>query len=549
MKMKHILKEWHNFRLNEMSRTYRHSPVDIPEDIISSASSSQSNPKTDLSVKETIKELFDIVRDNNDIFISFVKNWNDNVPTLSVNPTVKYETPHGIYGYPLEKENLIQYLTQGQPTSARFATNYPYIQVYKINEINTIKIKSNNETNYQEFNYNKDIKTLTNLAINYISAYLYKTDEDIFDGDTPSNESKSIYDLFRGSFSGYESTSGGFNLSERNIGMQEIYTCLQTFIEELCKNRLIEESGRVSDSVQNVFVKFVNNLAGSSRNKHLNKSNASSFYKIYYIAYFYSKLIDYICREGGINSGSMLSILLNSIGVKGIDDSEGTATIHTNEPAQAVMINIDDSDRYTLLGTYNNINPGNNNKEEIEIYIDELLQENKIDIDDIDVEFTKAKYSNIKHFIEEGMPEAFSEVKEDIMRPITVPYNPEERLQSFNNTLDSGYFKTKYIDELIFHSLHIAIKLKKVIFLKLKYTYTNLMNHDLEGANAARDQFISQKISEFIKKEFINVVKKFNDPDTRKAILEDFSLVCNKLNEKEQIPFNENLTSFFNSNI
>ena len=171
MKMNHILKEWRNFTLNEMSSTYKHSPVDIPEDIISSASSSQSNPKTELTVKETIKELFDIVRDNNDIFISFVKNWNDSVPSLSVNPTVKYETPHGIYGYPLEKENLIQYLTRGQPTSARFATNYPYIQIYRINEINTIKIESNNETNYQEFNYNKDIKKIFNYIRKWKKKY------------------------------------------------------------------------------------------------------------------------------------------------------------------------------------------------------------------------------------------------------------------------------------------------------------------------------------------------------------------------------------------
>lgn len=549
MKMKSILKEWRNFKLNEMSRTYTYSPVDIPEDIISRASSSQSNPKTDLAVKETIKELFDIVRDNNDIFISFVKNWNDSIPTLSVNPTVKYETPHGIYGYPLEKESLIRYFTQGQPTSAKFATNYPYIQVYKINEINTIKIKSNNETNYQEFNYNKDIKTLANLTINYISAYFYRTDEDVFDNNETINTSKTIYDLFRGSFAGYESSSGSFNLSERNIDTQGIYTCLSTFIKELCKNNFIEENGRVSDEIQNVFVKFVNNLASSTRNKYFSRSNVSSFYKIYFIAYFYSKFIDYVCREGGIDSGSMFSILLNSIGIKGIDDSEGTGTIHSNEPAQAVMINVDDSDRYTLLGTYNNINPNNENKEEIAVYIDELLQENKIEIDDIDVEFTKIKYGDINSFIAEGMPEALNEMDTDIMAPLNVKYDPTTRVEVYSKTLHCIYFKTEYIDELIYRIYHISISLNKAIYLKLKYTYTILHDNNPEAASDAKNQFISQTISKFIQQEFKSVIAEFDDPEVRKNLADDFSLICNKLNQKESLPFNENLTSFFNSNV
>ena len=78
---------------------------------LSSMSSVQSEDKTHMSPLETVEDILKHV--GNNTFISFVEKYDDDIPRLSVSPKVEYKTPHGIYGYPLTKDNLRNMLFDG----------------------------------------------------------------------------------------------------------------------------------------------------------------------------------------------------------------------------------------------------------------------------------------------------------------------------------------------------------------------------------------------------------------------------------------------------
>ena len=65
--------------------------------------------KTNLPVKDILREL--ILAAGPETYIRFQNKFDDDVdaPALEVSPDVKYQTPHGIYGYPLDQEIFINF--------------------------------------------------------------------------------------------------------------------------------------------------------------------------------------------------------------------------------------------------------------------------------------------------------------------------------------------------------------------------------------------------------------------------------------------------------
>ena len=89
--------------------------------------------KTRLSDEEVLEEL--IVAAGPDTYIRFEKKYGDlEFPPLKVSPVIRYKTPHGIYGYPLDQINLDKLVSTGSPTDANFATRYDFFHVYKLDK-------------------------------------------------------------------------------------------------------------------------------------------------------------------------------------------------------------------------------------------------------------------------------------------------------------------------------------------------------------------------------------------------------------------------------
>lgn len=73
------------------------------------------------------------------VFISFIdpyeKDENDGsmkIPSFSLNPKATFNTPHGIYAYPFDKQNFKNFIITKSPTKSKFATERPYFHLIKI---------------------------------------------------------------------------------------------------------------------------------------------------------------------------------------------------------------------------------------------------------------------------------------------------------------------------------------------------------------------------------------------------------------------------------
>lgn len=104
-----------------------------------------------------INDLKDYLIDiaGSDIFISFTNPWNQNIPTFSINPTANFNTPHGIYFYPFDKENAIKFIKHGKPTDAFFAVRSEFFHLVQVdlNHPNVLVINKNYKINKKDLNY------------------------------------------------------------------------------------------------------------------------------------------------------------------------------------------------------------------------------------------------------------------------------------------------------------------------------------------------------------------------------------------------------------
>ena len=163
MKMKSILKEWRSF-INE-SELWGQSPKEFDQAMFNKVAKSQKSDKTDVDFESFIEEIVGLLEKSDNVFVSFVDKYDEETPSLGVSPVIAYNTPHGVYGYPLKKSTFHQFITTGMPTQADFATEREFIHIYTLDDARSIKIGSDNRTNYRSSNYRKDLKTIVRMFL------------------------------------------------------------------------------------------------------------------------------------------------------------------------------------------------------------------------------------------------------------------------------------------------------------------------------------------------------------------------------------------------
>lgn len=380
--LKSIINDWRKYTgsLNE-SQLYSQDAVEFDVSKFSDASSTQFIDKTNLSFEEFIRDIVSTVskEKGKKLFVSFIDKYEeDKTPSLGVSPNIKYNTPHGIYGYPLNNNNVYRLLTSGSPTNADFAVDRDYMHVYTVSDINTVEIDPNRpkRSNYSNKNFNKDVETMSKTILRFLQRMIDKDDiieEIVDDAEYPSPDLQYLID------------NGSFKPAINSDYI--IYHSLIAYVYRLYK---IEKRNDI-EIVSNLK-SIVINLSETNNNRFHDYVNTDKFYSIYYIARLYSSLPmlaksgdNFAPRQGGI-----FSILLSGIGIDNIDDSKGSSTIHPNEPSQALSIDISDmsSDNlgFKLVGTYKspeNYFSSNNGSSQVDDVIDEMLSKGEIDIEDV----------------------------------------------------------------------------------------------------------------------------------------------------------------------
>lgn len=346
MKFKNILKEWNSF-LKE-SEAFGEDPSNFDNSIFSRKTPQLSANKTNLNEEQLIAELSDFLTKYDKVFLSFVDRYDENIPRLSVNPKITYNTPHGVYGYPLTKERFYQFLVTGNPTSADFATDMPYFHVYLVKDEGKIKIKRDGSSNYDDRLYIKDAKTLIKVGLDYfVSLFRHNSEvRNLFDqnGNIDSFSSSLNYRLFSENLGVNTSSANSyFNFFADISGFET-----QTNIDDhdflrFCR-KIEDDAFRITNPTQR------------------RRIENSRFHMLYTIAYYFTTLLnslEIIAKKESIDlktikRGGLYTLLLSSINIKTIDDSEGSSTLHVSEPSQIVTINTTNAENIILLGTYKN---------------------------------------------------------------------------------------------------------------------------------------------------------------------------------------------------
>lgn len=403
MKMKKILNEWRNFRRINESEAFSFDPETMRNSDISRVSPKTANPqivdKTNFNLKQTIKDIYKILESGGDKYVTFVDAYDESVPRLTVNPHIQYQTPHGIYSYPLNFNTFSNMLSTGSPDNVEFATNRPYFHVFQADDINKIKINSDLTTNYRQNKYPTDLRTVVRMYCQFTLSHIFKSTE--------------IYDYYADEISDVRSTNEGAeflrnvrktsrdnDMDEFNrlcynylfkdftkLELRKIEIAIKTYIGLLSYEEIVtgtdEETGdedeyydyinnprkyedyitkdsrRVPEKCVDFLSKILNAYSNTEDNKFYKRTKRSRFYNIYYIIRILSQFTenDYGEKSIDINDriiqGGMFSIFLRGINIDAIDDLKGTSTLHHAEPSQAVAMEIS-KDTIDLLGTYRN---------------------------------------------------------------------------------------------------------------------------------------------------------------------------------------------------
>lgn len=349
MKMKSILKEWRSF-INE-SELWGQNPKKFDQSMFNKVAKSQKVDKTDVGFASFIEEVVGLLEKNNDVFVSFVDKYDEEKPSLGVSPAISFNTPHGVYGYPLKKKSLHQFITTGMPTQADFATEREFIHVYTLDDARSIKISRDSITNYRSSNYVKDLKTIVRMFLQmfYAEAEANSTYYDIFvdyeitkpGKDKFVGDDHTITDIMMKIGVSMDKNFTNFLYAMKYFGYAQ---------ERSSEDGVNRGTGRrvISDELVNFIASELDSLSVTNRNNFARRARTDDFYKIYFAAYYLSQTAQLT------HSGGAFTMLLSGIGIDSIDDAEGTSTLHAQEPSQSVAMDVGGKNSYKLFGTYKN---------------------------------------------------------------------------------------------------------------------------------------------------------------------------------------------------
>lgn len=341
MKMKSILKEWRSF-INE-SELWGQNPKEFDQAMFNKVAKSQKIDKTDVDFGTFIEEVVSLLEKNDNVFVSFVDKYDEETPSLGVSPVISYSTPHGVYGYPLKKSTLYQFITTGMPTQADFATEREFMHVYTLDDARSIKIGSDNRTNYRSSNYVKDLKTIVRMFLQMYNVEEYYYNSFVYYNITRDNKDKivgddhSITDIMM-----KIGVSMGKNFEDFLYAMKYF-----GYIRESGSNNGADRRA-ISDELVDFIAGELDSMSVTSMNSFASRARIDDFYKIYFAAYYLSKNTN-MTRDGGV-----FTMLLSGVGIDSINDAEGTSLLHGHEPQQAVAMDVGGKNSFNLFGTYKN---------------------------------------------------------------------------------------------------------------------------------------------------------------------------------------------------
>lgn len=322
--------------------------------------------KTSLSLEEVLEEL--ILSADSSTYIRFVEKFGDiEIPKFEVSPKVKYHTPHGIYGYPLDQDNLSMLVTRGRPTSADFATNASFFHLYKIDKSKTVNVTKDNEeqklivgkyTNKQSVI--DDIAECIRLSTGLIT---HKETVDAVLQDYQDLE-KDIRHL---------KTNNSTNPNDASYtDLELIYAKYSHLIGNVGEDKIEEKQDLINIYKFEIADAMYEYMKRYFKRFGYHKKNVSKQYSHFVIlkeaigniSTVIAKINNYTSR------GQYYSLLLKAVGIQGITD-DGTSTIHGNEPEQAVSFDFS-GNTIKPIGTFINIFKNKTGKHEVKF--NEILE-------------------------------------------------------------------------------------------------------------------------------------------------------------------------------
>ena len=412
---KNIYNNWNNY-LNEAGKVLTSTEIENMGSKHQSATSISSRKKV-ITDPDLIKNAL-IKNAGPSTFITFVNPWDKNTPSLTVNPDVSYDTPHGIYGYPLTRKNAQSLISHGQPTKAQFATDYKYFHIFKLSGIQTktslespggesisggdshIVIQKDGKNNYSKSKLVSDATEIFSKFL-FICAHKFKVKEirekfgnrdnkktnkydklktandirlkylemiEAFDWALTQEEHKdvSLEELTK-RFLNYEKLIARTSVySNDKINLNPAYFGLIiAYIHEYTKRNnnkgfdiAIREfmAAKGSVIIKDIFNALKTSLKDLKDMDAIIPENITAFHMLYYFTQSLSHVTEIIDLNNENSSGYYFSLYLNLAGIKNITD-KGSASVHPNEPEQSINFSFESGSDNSIVhvGTYLNI--------------------------------------------------------------------------------------------------------------------------------------------------------------------------------------------------
>jgi len=347
------------------------------QSFLSKVGGSSSVDKTNYSLEETLEDIVTNIKD--ELFISFVDEYDENVPRLETNPNVTYDTPHGIYAYPLTYKTLAELRNESSIKGATFAINRKYMHLFtKSRGVNSVDINPDGSNNYSG-NLQRDKITMIKSAIMLTTSkssgqeyknYIQRKNKERFEGlnyskknfDSRIKEIENItLDIARKNLNRVKNSlknnpsTQEYDVIHHIVLVTNILSCISLVEKSVTKSKDL-------DLATEIIYDVLENVTFSDENTHYRKygNKMSDFHILMTYAYFLSMPIRdskmSLTPDGGDDPslGTYFTVLLDEIGINMVND-KGTGTIHRNEPLQAFYLNTSKRLRIKHIGTYKNI--------------------------------------------------------------------------------------------------------------------------------------------------------------------------------------------------
>jgi hypothetical protein len=428
--------------------------------------------KTNLSDEEVLEEL--IVAAGPDTYIRFEKKYGDlEFPPLKVSPQIKYQTPHGIYGYPLNQVNVENLVHFGAPTSAYFATAYDFFHIYKLDKSRTANVTSSGDHDLNRIigRYATEKKVIDDIAecIRVISYLFHESKHSPPLEITMSSDELQDSVLFE-----IEQDIAELMQNQSNLRLSDIFNKYKNYvvkssIDSSTSKKLIEVYK------QEIATAIFKNKKASMPAKKRNENSTKQFLLFKILKSSVEYIAENFAYSEGVERSQYYSLLLKSIGITGITDL-GTSSIHDNEPSQAVSFDFS-GDTVKPIGTFKNI-------------------------------FKSANFNDLK--------EKFNQILEDLTKSNIVSWNSEfykGRPQYDYKNISLKYFKilvkSKKNNPSMLKGFINNIALKNKNSDVLSYIYDNKDSLEVSGIKdgffgaLSRNKFLPERISNEFYKDYV----------------------------------------------